>query len=85
MRTVKENKKAKNKIKFLGLWKSYEKQRAYFITDPSYRFLDFIFIDKKNGIGSFKINNQYRVKIIKNSSDLYTVFDVGDFHRRQKK
>lgn len=80
MRVVKETKQAENKIKDLGLWDRYQKQKAYFINNPSYRSLDFCFFDKKNRISSFKINNQYRVKIIKNIDGSYTVFDAGDFH-----
>lgn len=81
MRTVKETKKAENKIKALHLWTRYQKQKAYFIANPGHRSLDFVFFDKKNGIASFKITNQYRVKLIKNLDDSYTVFDAGDFHK----
>lgn len=80
MRIVKETKRVENKIKKLGLWKRYKKQREYFVINPSHRSLDFIFFDKKNGISSFKINNQYRVKVVKNLDDSYIVIDAGDFH-----
>lgn len=82
MRTVNETPGATKKIKNLNLWPRYLKQKAYFITNPSYKSLDFCFFDKKNRISSFKINNQYRVKVIKNLDDSYTVIDAGDFHPR---
>ena len=80
MRVVKENKHAENKIRGLRLWSRYQKQKAYFIENPSHRSLDFCFFDRKNRIGSFKITNKYRVKIIKNTDASFTVIDAGDFH-----
>ena len=78
---VNETKKVLDKAKKLGLTKRYEKQKKLFITDPSLASLDFVMWDSKTRIFSFKITNQYRIKLIKNSKDLYTIFDIDDFHR----
>lgn len=82
MRTVNEVKKAKEKIKRFGLLDKYQKQKALFINNPAHPSLDFIMIDKKHRICSFKINKQYRVKIIKNVDDSYSVIDADDYHKK---
>lgn len=82
MRTINETKEATQAIKALGLWDRYQKQKSFFISNPAHRSLDFIIIDKKNGISSFKITNQYRVKVIKTSENTYIVISAGDFHKK---
>ncbi len=81
MRIVNETQQAEDKIKSLELWDRYQKQKAFFIANPSHHSLDFCLWDKKTRICSFKITNQYRVKVIKNPEGSYTVFDAGDFHK----
>ena len=41
MRVVHITKQAEKKINKLGLWDTYERQRDYFISDPSRSSLDF--------------------------------------------
>lgn len=83
MRKVNETNKVKTFLKKRRLRKQYDKQKALFIDDPSHPSLDFIMTDRKHKICSFKVNNQYRVKIIKHPDDSYTVIDAGDFHKKQ--
>ena len=89
MRIVNITKHAKQKIKKWGLWNLYKKQKNYFLQNPSHPSLDFIIYQdnkSKHKFPSFKINNQYRVKMIKHKDEnTYTVIDADDLHRKQSK
>ncbi|OGK68241.1 hypothetical protein A2313_00795 [Candidatus Roizmanbacteria bacterium RIFOXYB2_FULL_41_10] len=83
MREVTEVKRVLNKIRRWGLEKRYKKQKKLFISNPGHRSLDFIMLDHKFRICSFKVNNQYRVKVIKRDINSYVVIDIGDYHKKQ--
>lgn len=88
MRVVNINKHAEKKINKLGLWSTYEKQRDYFISDPSHPSLDFKHIQTQTytvKYPSFKIKRGIRVLMFKHDEDNYTVFDAGEFHKKQQR
>ncbi len=88
MKKVIITKLAKKKIDKLGLWETYEKQRDYFIADPSHPSLDFKNIQdnkSKHKFPSFKIKRGIRVLMVKNNESTYTVFDAGEHHKKQER
>lgn len=78
---VEVSKKAQNKVKKLRLASQFEKQKKLFIQNPFHPSLDFKKIEPKTlNIYQFRINNQYRARLIKISEDTYRILVVGDFH-----
>ncbi|OGK15158.1 hypothetical protein A2774_05740 [Candidatus Roizmanbacteria bacterium RIFCSPHIGHO2_01_FULL_39_12c] len=80
------SKNAEKKIKKWGLWDDYETHRDYFISDPGHPSLDYcpISVPKMKGkYPSFKIKRGIRALLFKHNKELYTVFDAGEFHKKQ--
>lgn len=79
---VKVSKEALNSVKSLHLEKQFEKQKRLFLEQgPSYPSLNFELLEPKElHIYSFRVNKQYRAKIIRLSSDSYFIIDVVDYH-----
>ena len=78
---VKISKKATKQIQKLGLRKQFEKQLALFLTNPFHPSLDFKPLKGAvKGFYAFRINNQYRARLIKKDEQTYFILVVGDFH-----
>lgn len=72
---------AESEIKSLCLKKQFEKQRNLFIANPAHPSLDFKPLKGKlKGLYSFRINQKYRVRLIKLDRGRYQIFQAGDFH-----
>ncbi|MDO8497779.1 MAG: hypothetical protein Q7S61_04505 [bacterium] len=84
MPKVEELPRAKKQIKKLRLQEKYDKQKSFFITNPSHPSLDFCMWDHKQRLSSFKVDKQYRAMVVK-KGDNYTIISVKDFHRKQPK
>jgi plasmid maintenance system killer protein len=75
------SKKASKQIEKLGLAKLFEKQKNLFLSNPFHPSLDFKSLKGRNkGFYAFRINDQYRARLVKLSDRMYFVLVVGDFH-----
>ena len=75
------SKKATKQIQKLGLKKQFEKQKALFLANPFHPSLDFKPLKGANkGFYAFRINNQFRARLIKTDEQTYFILVVGDFH-----
>jgi len=75
------SKKATKQIQKLGLKKQFEKQKALFLTNPFHPSLDFKPLKGANkGFYAFRINDQYRIRLMKLDDQSYFILVVGDFH-----
>lgn len=78
---VKVSDKANKQLQKLGLEKQFEKQKSLLLTNPLHPSLDFKQLKgMSKGFYTFRINNQYRARLIKLDEDTYFILVVGDFH-----
>jgi len=78
---VQLSRKASKQIKKLGLAKQFEKQKDLFLSNPFHPSLDFKPLKGQNkGFYAFRINDQYRARLIKLDEKTYFILVVGDFH-----
>ena len=78
---VKLSKKATKQIQKLGLRKQFEKQLAFFLSNPFHPSLDFKPLKGTvKGFYAFRINDQYRARLVKLDEKTYFILVVGDFH-----
>ena len=78
---VELSKKASKQIQKLGLAKQFEKQKALFLSNPFHPSLDFKPLKGQNkGFYAFRINDQYRARLVKLDEQTYFILVVGDFH-----
>ena len=72
--------KARKQIKKLGIEKRFEKQKSLFLANPHHPSLDFKQLKGSIGFYAFRINNQYRARLVKLDVQTYFILVVGDFH-----
>ncbi len=72
--------KAGKQIKKLGIEKQFEKQKNLFLANPHHPSLDFKQLQGAAGFYAFRINQQYRARLVKLDEQTYFVLVVGDFH-----
>lgn len=78
---VQISKKASKQIKKLALAKQFEKQKELFILNPFHPSLDFKQLKgASKGFYAFRINDQYRARLVKLNEQTYFILIVGDFH-----
>ena len=78
---VQVSKKATKQIQKLGLQKQFEKQKALFLANPFHPSLDFKPLKGSvKGVYAFRINDQYRARLVKSDEQTYFILVVGDFH-----
>jgi plasmid maintenance system killer protein len=78
---VQVSKKATKQIQKLGLKKQFDKQLALFLNNPFHPSLDFKSLKGSNkGFYAFRINDQYRARLMKLDDQTYFILVVGDFH-----
>lgn len=78
---VEVSKKASKQLQKLGLTKQFEKQKALFLSNLFHPSLDFKPLKGQNkGFYAFRINDQYRARLIKLDEQTYFILVVGDFH-----
>jgi mRNA-degrading endonuclease RelE of RelBE toxin-antitoxin system len=78
---IEVSKKASKQIKKLGLTKQFAKQKELFLTNPFHPSLDFKPLKGINkGFYAFRINDQFRARLVKLDEDTYFILVVGDFH-----
>jgi plasmid maintenance system killer protein len=78
---VQLSKKATKQIQKLGLQKQFEKQKALFLANPFHPSLDFKPLKGAvKGLYAFRINDQYRARLVKKDEQSYFILVVGDFH-----
>ena len=78
---VQLSKKATKQIQKLGLTKQFEKQKALFLANPFHPSLDFKPLKgAQKGLYAFRINDQYRARLVKLDEHTYFILVVGDFH-----
>jgi mRNA-degrading endonuclease RelE of RelBE toxin-antitoxin system len=78
---VQLSRKASKQIQKLGLSKQFKKQKALFLNNPFHPSLDFKPLKGQNkGFYAFRINNQYRARLVKLDEQTYFILVVGDFH-----
>ena len=78
---VKISKKATKQIQKLRLRKQFEKQLALFLSNPFHPSLDFKPLKGRvKGLYAFRINDQYRARLLKVDEQTYFILVVGDFH-----
>jgi mRNA-degrading endonuclease RelE of RelBE toxin-antitoxin system len=78
---VKLSKKATKQIQKLRLKKQFDKQLKLFLANPFHPSLDFKPLKGGvKGLYAFRINNQYRARLIKLHEQTYFILVVGDFH-----
>jgi plasmid maintenance system killer protein len=78
---VQLSRKASKQIQKLGLAKQFEKQKALFLSNPFHPSLDFKPLKGHNKeFYAFRINDQYRARLIKLDEHTYFILVVGDFH-----
>ena len=78
---VQLSKKATKQIQRLGLTKQFAKQKALFLTNPFHPSLDFKPLKGANkGFYAFRLNDQYRARLVKLNEQTYFILVVGDFH-----
>jgi mRNA-degrading endonuclease RelE of RelBE toxin-antitoxin system len=75
------SKRASKQIQKLGLQKQFEKQKALFLSNPLHPSLDLKPLKGQNkGFYAFRINDQYRARLVKLDDNSYFILVVGDFH-----
>ena len=75
------SRKASKQIQKLRLTKQFEKQKALFLSNPFHPSLDFKTLKGHNkGFYAFRINDQYRARLLKMDEHTYFILLVGDFH-----
>jgi mRNA-degrading endonuclease RelE of RelBE toxin-antitoxin system len=73
--------KAQKEIRKLGLEKQFEKQKQLFLANPDHPSLDFKPLKGiVKGLYAFRINRQYRARLVKLDEQTYYILVVGDFH-----
>ena len=78
---VQLSRKASKQIQKLGLAKQFEKQKALFRSNLFHPSLDFKPLKGQNkGFYAFRINDQYRARLVKLDEQTYFILVVGDFH-----
>jgi Txe/YoeB family toxin of Txe-Axe toxin-antitoxin module len=78
---VEVSNKATKQIHKLRLKKQFDKQVKLFLTNPFHPSLDFKPLKGAiKGFYAFRINNQYRARLIKKDEQTYYILVVGDFH-----
>lgn len=78
---IKLSTKADKYIKKLRIQKQFEKQKSLFIVNPFHPSLDFKRLKGANeGFYAFRINDQYRARLVKLDAQTYFILVVGDFH-----
>jgi mRNA-degrading endonuclease RelE of RelBE toxin-antitoxin system len=78
---VQLSRKASKQIQKLGLSKQFEKQKELFLSNPYHPSLDFKPLKGHNkGFFAFRINDQYRARLLKVNEQTYFILVVGDFH-----
>jgi mRNA-degrading endonuclease RelE of RelBE toxin-antitoxin system len=78
---VQLSRKASKQIQKLRLSKQFEKQKSLFLSNPFHPSLDFKPLKGQNkGFYAFRINDQYRARLVKLDEHTYFVLVVGDFH-----
>jgi mRNA-degrading endonuclease RelE of RelBE toxin-antitoxin system len=78
---VKISKKATKQIQKLRIRKQFEKQLALFLSNPFHPSLDFKPLKGAvKGLYAFRINDQYRARLVKLDEQTYFILVVGDFH-----
>ena len=78
---VRTSKKADKQIKKLRIEKQFEKQKDLFLSNPFHPSLDFKPLKGTNkGFYAFRINDQYRARLVKLDEHTYFILVVGDFH-----
>jgi Txe/YoeB family toxin of Txe-Axe toxin-antitoxin module len=72
---------AMSELPQLGLKKQFEKQKSLFLANPFHPSLDFKPLKGANkGFYAFRINDQYRARLLKLDEQTYFILVVGDFH-----
>jgi mRNA-degrading endonuclease RelE of RelBE toxin-antitoxin system len=78
---VELSRKASKQIQKLGLTKQFAKQKVLFLSNPFHPSLDFKPLKGHNkGFYAFRINDQYRARLLKMDDQTYFILLVGDFH-----
>ena len=78
---VELSRKASKQMQKLGLAKQFEKQKDLFLSNPFHPSLDFKPLKGQNkGFYAFRINDQYRARLLKLDEQTYFILVVGDFH-----
>jgi mRNA-degrading endonuclease RelE of RelBE toxin-antitoxin system len=78
---VQISRKANKQIQKLELTKQFEKQKTLFLSNPFHPSLDFKPLRGQNkGFYAFRINDQYRARLLKLDEQTYLILVVGDFH-----
>ena len=72
--------KAAKQIKKFGLGRQFGKQKSLFLTNPFHPSLDFKELKGAKGFYAFRINDQYRARLVKLDNQTYFILVVGDFH-----
>ena len=72
--------KAQKQLRKLRLEKQFAKQKALFLANPYHPSLDFKQLKGAKGFYAFRINDQYRARLIKLDEYTYFILVVGDFH-----
>ena len=77
---IKLSEKAHKQLIKLRIEKQFEKQKSLFLENPFHPSLDFKQLKGAKGIFAFRINQQYRARLIKMDEQTYFILVVGDFH-----
>ena len=78
---VQLSKKASKQLQKLGLVRQFEKQKDLFLSNPFHPSLDFKPLKGSNkGFYAFRMNDQYRARLVKLDEQTYFILVVGDFH-----
>ena len=77
---IKVSEKASKQLKKLRMEKQFEKQKTLFLENPFNPSLDFKRLQGAKGFYAFRINQQYRARLIKLDEQTYFILVVGDFH-----
>jgi mRNA-degrading endonuclease RelE of RelBE toxin-antitoxin system len=77
---IKVSEKASKQLKKLRIEKQFEKQKHLFLKNPFHPSLDFKQLKGARGFYAFRINQQYRARLIKLDEQTYFILVVGDFH-----
>jgi len=77
---IRVSEKARKQITKLGIGKQFEKQKTLFLANPHHPSLDFKHLAGATGFYAFRINKQYRARLVKLDETTYFILVVGDFH-----
>lgn len=74
--------RAKEQAKELGMWKRLQNKIEIFKSNPKHPSLHLEKLEpRQENRWSIRINDQYRVKLIKNNINTVTIYYVGDYHK----